>query len=103
VVLFIQIFLFLTELRADAIYLLKALQALRVKGIEVYAISTQNQPLNSNPTYPTSTLTPGLEGRIGAKLKELMKENGFAGVKLIGMNFTSSVMAVSSCPLIDAS
>ena len=77
---------------------------LRVKGIEAHAISTQNQPLNSNPTYPTSVLTPGLEGKIGAKLKELMKENGFAGVKLIGMNSTSSVMVMPSrphAPLID--
>ncbi|KAF8153981.1 glycoside hydrolase family 30 protein [Crassisporium funariophilum] len=67
-----------------ATYLLKALQGFKSKGIPVHAISIQNEPQYSNPTYPTATLTPATEGKIGVLLKSLMRANGFPDVKLIG-------------------
>jgi hypothetical protein len=69
---------------SDATYLLKSLQGFKNNGIKVYAISIQNEPLNTNPTYPTSKLTPSTEGQIGKSLRTLMDSNGFSSVKLIG-------------------
>ncbi|KAJ7142496.1 glucan endo-1,6-beta-glucosidase [Mycena epipterygia] len=65
-------------------YLLKAVQGFQSLGIPVFAISIQNEPQNSNPTYPTSTLTPATEGQIGAALRSLLNNNGLSGVKIIG-------------------
>ncbi|KAJ7088501.1 glycoside hydrolase family 30 protein [Mycena belliarum] len=66
-------------------YLLKAVQGFQNQGISVYAISVQqNEPENSNPTYPTCTMTPATEGQIGAALRTLLNNNGLSSVKLIG-------------------
>ncbi|KAF7304080.1 Glycoside hydrolase family 30 protein [Mycena indigotica] len=65
-------------------YLLKAVQGFNSKGINVFAISVQNEPENSNPTYPTCTWTPAQEGQVGAALRTLLNNNGLSGVKLIG-------------------
>ncbi|CAA7262653.1 unnamed protein product [Cyclocybe aegerita] len=72
-----------TMVNLYATYLLKALQSLKRNGVEVYAISIQNEPQYSNPTYPTSTLTAVQEARVGSLLKSLLKANGFPNVKLI--------------------
>ncbi|KNZ71597.1 Endo-1,6-beta-D-glucanase, partial [Termitomyces sp. J132] len=65
-------------------YLLKAVQGFQSKGVQIYAISAQNEPQNSNPTYPTSTLTPAIEGQIGAALRTLLNNNGLSSVRVIG-------------------
>ncbi|KAJ6567069.1 glycoside hydrolase superfamily [Mycena capillaripes] len=65
-------------------YLLKALQGFESKGVHVYAISIQNEVLNSNPTLPSCKMTYQDEGAIGKALRGLMKANGFSAVKLIG-------------------
>ncbi|KAJ7041903.1 glycoside hydrolase family 30 protein [Mycena alexandri] len=65
-------------------YLLKALQGFESKGIHVYAISIQNEPLNSNPTLPSCKMTYEDEGAIGTALRSLMKASGFSAVQLIG-------------------
>ncbi|KAJ7896681.1 glycoside hydrolase [Mycena olivaceomarginata] len=65
-------------------YLLKAVQGFESRGIPVFAISIQNEPLNSNPTYPSATLTPATEGKIGAALRTLLNNNGRSNVKIIG-------------------
>ncbi|KAJ6504441.1 glycoside hydrolase family 30 protein [Mycena vulgaris] len=84
-------------------YLLKAVQGFKSHGIPVFAISIQariflsgfplfdffpsfpqNEPGNSNPTYPSSTLTPATEGQIGAALRALLNNNGLSSVKIIG-------------------
>ncbi|KAF5378899.1 hypothetical protein D9615_006856 [Tricholomella constricta] len=67
-----------------ATYLLKAVQGFQSKGIPVYAISIQNEPQNSNPTYPTCTMTPSIEGQIGTGLRTLLNNNGLSGVKVVG-------------------
>ncbi|KAG6868840.1 hypothetical protein C0993_009377 [Termitomyces sp. T159_Od127] len=68
----------------DPTYLLKAVQGFQSKGIPIYAISIQNEPENSNPTYPTSTLTPAVEGQIGTALRTLLNNNGLSNVRVIG-------------------
>ncbi|KAJ7583791.1 glucan endo-1,6-beta-glucosidase [Mycena floridula] len=80
-----------------ATYLLKCLQGFNNNGIPLYAISIQNEPLNSNPTYPTSTLTPTQEAQIGVALRSLMNSNGFSSVKLIG--FEHNWSDASSYPI----
>ncbi|RDB26922.1 Endo-1,6-beta-D-glucanase [Hypsizygus marmoreus] len=67
-----------------ATYLFKAVQGFQNKGIPVYAISIQNEPQNSNPTYPTCTMTPAVEGQIGTGLRTLLNNNGLSGVKVVG-------------------
>ncbi|KAI0802063.1 glycoside hydrolase [Irpex lacteus] len=65
-------------------YLLKALQGFKNKGIPIYAIGIQNEPENSNPTYPTCKISASQEAQIGTTLRSLMNSNGFSNVKLIG-------------------
>ncbi|KAJ7153355.1 glycoside hydrolase family 30 protein [Mycena filopes] len=65
-------------------YLLKAVQGFQNQGIKIYAVSVQNEPQNSNPTYPTCTMTPAIEGQIGAALRTLLNSNGLSAVKVVG-------------------
>ncbi|KAF4583637.1 hypothetical protein EYR38_002392 [Pleurotus pulmonarius] len=69
---------------AYPLYLLKAVQGFQAQGIRVNAISIQNEPQNSNPTYPTCFMTPTVEGQIGTGLRSLLNSNGLSGVKVIG-------------------
>nr|GAT61145.1 glycoside hydrolase family 30 protein [Mycena chlorophos] len=75
----------------DPTYLLKAVQGFQAKGIPIFAISVQNEPENSNPTYPTCTWTPAQEGQVGAALRTLLNNNGLSSVKLIGYEVTRAV------------
>ncbi|KAG6826979.1 hypothetical protein H0H92_013684 [Tricholoma furcatifolium] len=67
-----------------ATYLLKAVEGFRSKGIPIYAVGIQNEPENSNPTYPTATMTPAVEAQIGAALRSLLDSNGLSNVRIIG-------------------
>ncbi|KAF9031585.1 glycoside hydrolase [Panaeolus papilionaceus] len=67
-----------------ATYLLKAVQGFQNQGLPVYAVSVQNEPQNSNPTYPTCKMTPDIEGKIATALRSLLDSNGLSGVKIIG-------------------
>lgn len=64
-------------------YLLKSLQGFGGKGITAYAIGIQNEPQNSDPTYPTCIFTPTQEANVGKSLRSLMDSNGFGGTKII--------------------
>lgn len=44
----------------------------------------QNEPQNSNPTYPTCTIAPDVEAQIGSALRSLLNNNGLSNVKIIG-------------------
>lgn len=46
--------------------------------------TTQNEPQNVNPSYPTCKMTAYLHAVIGKALRTLMDNNGFSGTKLIG-------------------
>ncbi|KAF8656405.1 hypothetical protein AX16_002550 [Volvariella volvacea WC 439] len=65
-------------------YLFKAVQGFQNQGIPIYAISIQNEPQYSNPTYPTCTFSPSVEGQVGAGLRTLLNNNGLGGVKIVG-------------------
>ena len=68
---------------SDATYLLKSLQGFQSKGITAYAIGIQNEPENSDSTYPTCTFTPTQEANVGMALRPLMDNNGFGGTRII--------------------
>ncbi|KAF9221819.1 glycoside hydrolase family 30 protein [Gyrodon lividus] len=65
-------------------YLWKCLQGFQSKGIPIYAIGIQNEPENSNPTYPTCSMSVSTEAQIGLALRTLMDLNGFQNTKIIG-------------------
>lgn len=64
-------------------YLLKSLQGFQDKGITAYAIGIQNEPENSDSTYPTCIFTPTQEANVGTALRPLMDDNGFGGTKIV--------------------
>lgn len=65
-------------------YLLKSVQAFSGEGIPTYAISIQNEPENSDSTYPTCDMPVATEAQIGLALRTLLNNHGFSGVKIIG-------------------
>ncbi|KAJ6526635.1 glucan endo-1,6-beta-glucosidase [Mycena vulgaris] len=68
-----------------ASYLLKCLQGFKTEGItSLYAISIQNEPQNSQTSYPTTSMTVAVHAQVGIALRALMNSNGFSSVKLIG-------------------
>ncbi|TCD70167.1 hypothetical protein EIP91_004637 [Steccherinum ochraceum] len=67
-------------------YLLKAVQGFQSHGIPVYALSIQNEPQNSNPTYPTCKISASQEAQIGLALRPLLNNNGFSSTKIIGFD-----------------
>ncbi|KAL1725970.1 glycoside hydrolase family 30 protein [Schizophyllum commune] len=84
-----------------ATYLLKCLQGFKSQGINLYAISIQNEPQNSNPTYPTAVFTPAQEAQVGNALRALMDNNGFGGVKLVGYEHNWDTAAAYPVTLIN--
>ena len=44
----------------------------------------QNEPENTNPTYPTCKVTAAQEASIGTALRSLMNSNGFSSTKIVG-------------------
>lgn len=64
-------------------YLFKAVQALAQKGLTPYAVSCQNEPQNSNPTYPTMLLSASQEALVGSTLRSLLDSNGYSSIKII--------------------
>ncbi|PCH40287.1 glycoside hydrolase family 30 protein [Wolfiporia cocos MD-104 SS10] len=67
-----------------ASYLLKCLQAYSSMGFSVYAIGIQNEPQNSDSTYPTCLISAAQEAAIGIQLRSLMDSNGFSDTIIIG-------------------
>lgn len=65
-------------------YLLKVVQGFKSKGINVYGISIQNEPENSNSTYPTCSMSPQVMAQIGTSLRSLLDANGLSSVKIYG-------------------
>ncbi|KAF8127610.1 glycoside hydrolase family 30 protein [Boletus edulis] len=65
-------------------YLLKSLQGFSGEGIPIYAIGIQNEPENSNPTYPSCSMPVSIEAKLGIALRSLMDSNGFSNTKIIG-------------------
>ncbi|KAJ3488425.1 hypothetical protein NLI96_g2859 [Meripilus lineatus] len=69
-----------------ATYLLKSVQGFQSHGIPIYAISLQNEPQNSNPTYPTCKISSSQEAQIATALRTLLNNNGFSSTKIFGFD-----------------
>ncbi|KAF9258303.1 glycoside hydrolase family 30 protein [Marasmius fiardii PR-910] len=67
-------------------YLLKAVQGFIGKGIPIYAITVQNEPLHDHPAYPTCLMTPSEESVIGRSLRKKLDKCGLKSVKIIGFD-----------------
>ena len=46
----------------------------------------QNEPQNSNPTYPTCLITAPQEAQLGLALRTLLNNNGFSSTNIIGFD-----------------
>jgi O-glycosyl hydrolase len=57
-------------------------QGWQSKGISIYAISVQNEPENTNDSYPTCKVSAAQEAAIATALRNLMDNNGFRNVSL---------------------
>ncbi|RXW18288.1 hypothetical protein EST38_g7567 [Candolleomyces aberdarensis] len=69
---------------AYARYLLRAVQGFQSQGVPIYAISIQNEPQNSNPTYPTCLMTPDVEAGIVVALRNALDSTGLGRIKIVG-------------------
>ncbi|KAI0027735.1 glycoside hydrolase [Vararia minispora EC-137] len=65
-------------------YLLKTVQGFSSKGTVPWAVSIQNEPENSQGSYPTCSMPANIMAQIGTALRTLLNNNGFSSVKLIG-------------------
>ncbi|KAF9074611.1 glucan endo-1,6-beta-glucosidase [Rhodocollybia butyracea] len=83
-------------------YLLKCLQGFQSKGLTPFAISIQNEPMNSDTTYPSCSMTVAVEAQIGIAFRALMNDNGFGDVLLIGYDHNWSGVSTYAIPLIEA-
>ena len=49
-------------------------------------IRTQNEPMNTNPSYPTCKVSATQEANVAKILRPLMDSNGFSGVRLVAFD-----------------
>ena len=68
----------------DPTYLLKAVQAFKAKGLPVAAVSIQNEPENSDSTYPSCSMTADVQASIAKSLRSLLDSNSLSDIKVIG-------------------
>jgi glucosylceramidase len=69
-----------------ASYFVDFIKGYQAQGLSIYAISAQNEPLNSNGTYPTAILTPTDESTfIATNLGPALTTAGLSSVKIFGM------------------
>ncbi|KAL4251921.1 glycosyl hydrolase 30 family protein [Abortiporus biennis] len=76
-----------------ATYLSKSVQAFEEKRVKVYAVSLQNEPGNSQNSYPTCKISAQQEAKIGLSLRKLLDQNGFKDIKVIGFEHNWSMTA----------
>ena len=66
-------------------YFVKTINAYKAQGIPVYAVAAQNEPENSNSSYPTETFSSAEEGTfIGDYLGPALSSAGLSAVKIFG-------------------
>lgn len=66
-------------------YFVKFVQNYQQQGIPIYAVMPQNEPLNSNSSYPTEYLTASDEATfIGSHLGPALNAAGLSNVKILG-------------------
>jgi glucosylceramidase len=92
-------------------YFVLYLQAYQQAGIPVYAISVQNEPLNSTSSYPSEYLAAGDESSFIANyLGPALNNDGLGAVKIFAYehnwdntNYPESVLASSASPYVAGS
>jgi len=66
-------------------YFVKFVQGYQQQGIPIYAVMAQNEPLNSNSSYPTAYLAAADEAVfIGTNLGPALSATGLGNVKIFG-------------------
>jgi glucosylceramidase len=66
-------------------YFVRFIQAYQQQGIPIYAISAQNEPLNTNSSYPTAYVASSDEANfIGGYLGPALAGAGLGSVKILG-------------------
>ncbi|HLY18664.1 MAG TPA: glycoside hydrolase family 30 beta sandwich domain-containing protein [Bryobacteraceae bacterium] len=66
-------------------YFVRFIQAYQQQSIPIYAVSMQNEPLNSNSSYPTALVASSDEaGFIAGNLGPALASAGLGGVKIFG-------------------
>ncbi|TFK57590.1 glycoside hydrolase family 30 protein [Heliocybe sulcata] len=73
-----------SNIDAYANYLLKSLQGFKNKGVNAWGISIQNEPENSDTSYPSCNMPVSTEAGVATSLRTLMNNNGFSSVKIVG-------------------
>jgi len=67
-------------------YFVKFVQAYKAQGVPIYAVSAQNEPLNTSSTYPTAILTATDESNfIANDLGPALSTAGLSSVKIFGL------------------
>jgi len=67
-------------------YFVKFVQSYQAQGLPIYAVSSQNEPLNSSSGYPTAILTAADEGNfIANNLGPALSAAGLSSVKIFSM------------------
>ncbi|EIW76813.1 glycoside hydrolase family 30 protein [Coniophora puteana RWD-64-598 SS2] len=72
------------DVNSYAQYIVDALTGFQGKNIPVFAVGIQNEPENSDTTYPSTSMPVATEAAVGEALRPLMNSAGFTDVKLIG-------------------
>ena len=68
-------------------YLLKYLQAYKEAGVDVWAISPENEPMGNDGSWESMHFTPQEEAElIGQYLGPILETNGFGDVKILGFD-----------------
>jgi glucosylceramidase len=87
-------------------YFLRFLQAYQQDGIDIYAVSMQNEPLNSTTAYPSASVPVDVEaGFIANDLGPVLAGAGFGTVKILGYDhnwdntsYAESLLASAAAP-----
>ena len=56
------------------------------REVTLYRLSPQNEPENSNDSYPSCKISAVQEAQIATTLRSLLDKNGFSAVKIIGFD-----------------
>ncbi|KAJ3709855.1 glycoside hydrolase [Lentinula raphanica] len=82
-------------------YLLKAVQGYKAKNLPVVAVSIQNEPQNSNPTYPSCTIDASTQATLAKSLRSLLDQNSLTDVKLIGYEHNWDSTSSYTIPMVE--
>ncbi|KAF8829561.1 glucan endo-1,6-beta-glucosidase [Lentinula edodes] len=82
-------------------YLLKAVQGFKAKNLPIAAVSIQNEPQNSNPTYPSCTIDASTQATLAKSLRSLLNSNSLTDIKIIGYEHNWDDTSSYTIPMVD--